>query len=123
MEQDNDFEPDGFDTARDAAGNVRLRFYKDDGQAVSVVIPGGALPLLLQELQRRIGSAGGQTIAAVDLQLGRSFRTESTSVRKTPDGGALLTFGVELQDPHRVVTMPFHFTPEGVAALLDDLKG
>lgn len=123
MEQDNEFEPNGFNTARDAAGNVRLRFYRDDGREVSIIIPGASLPLLLQELQRQIGSSGGQTISAVDLQVGRAFQTVGRQVRKTPDGGAVLTLGIELPDPHRVVTLPIRFSPEGVAALLDDLKG
>ena len=121
MQQDNDFEPDGFDVHTSVDGkHVRLKFVKDDGRCQSIVLARENLTPLVNDLQSRIDVGSVRPINAGELTIGTVFSLASTSIRAMKNGTVQLTLYVLMEDGGR--TIPISIPRHQLPSLISDLQ-
>jgi hypothetical protein len=114
-----DFEADELNIQTHTDGQrVRLRFSRDSGGHRLVTIRRSNLPTLLSVLQREIPPGAVVPIDRASLQAGTNYRLEGYGVQKQPDGGAMLTFHIELLDQGRGVSLPLRLSAQEVTDIL-----
>jgi hypothetical protein len=103
---------------------IALQFEAVDGENIIIGMPRKALPAVLAEIQREVGSAGSVVPMRPDeLQLGRPMAVESTQVRPNPDGSIQLILFAKLDDPASGVrSLPLTLNSSAALGLADDLR-
>lgn len=119
MNGTQEFVPDGFEAETTIDGViVRLRFYRDDGPSVSILLRRGWVPTLLGDLQTRIDPSHAQGTMEDSLSRGNRYRATGISVRRSQTGVALQ---LSMDFDGLFAAVPVELTVEEARRLAGDL--